>query len=88
MLVVARDVSPKSLNKIKKLLETVKDEAADEERLAESGVDRRYVLHGAAPTPLGADAGSVSASSSSRTRAARSSPARLKAATALANAFT
>lgn len=29
-LAVARDVSPKSLNKIRKLLETVKDESADE----------------------------------------------------------
>ena len=30
MLAVARDVSPKSLNKIRKLLETVKDGSADE----------------------------------------------------------
>lgn len=29
-LAVARDVSPKSLNKIRKLLETVKDEGSDE----------------------------------------------------------
>lgn len=29
-LAVARDVSPKSLNKIRKLLETVKDESADD----------------------------------------------------------
>lgn len=31
MLAVARDVSPKSVNKIKKLLETVKDEEAGDE---------------------------------------------------------
>lgn len=31
MLAVARDVSPKSVEKIKKLLETVKDEEADDE---------------------------------------------------------
>ena len=30
LLAVARDVSPKSINKIRKLLETVKDETADE----------------------------------------------------------
>ena len=29
-LAVARDVSPKSIGKIRKLLETVKDESADE----------------------------------------------------------
>lgn len=29
-LAIARDISPKSLNKIKKLLETVKDEMADD----------------------------------------------------------
>lgn len=31
MLAVARDVSPKSVNKIKKLLETTKDEEAADE---------------------------------------------------------
>lgn len=31
LLAVARDVSPKSVNKIKKLLETVKDEEAGDE---------------------------------------------------------
>ena len=29
-LAAARDVSPKSINKIRKLLETVKDESADD----------------------------------------------------------
>lgn len=29
-LAIARDVSPKSINKIRKLLETVKDEDADD----------------------------------------------------------
>lgn len=31
MLAVARDVSPKSVNKIKKLLDTVKDEEANDD---------------------------------------------------------
>ena len=30
-LAIARDVSPKSINKIRKLLETVKDEAVDDQ---------------------------------------------------------
>lgn len=30
MLAVARDIAPKSVNKIKKLLETVKDEMVDD----------------------------------------------------------
>lgn len=31
LLAVARDISPKSVNKIKKLLETVKDEGGDDQ---------------------------------------------------------
>lgn len=31
LLAVARDISPKSINKIKKLLETVKDECIDDQ---------------------------------------------------------
>jgi anaphase-promoting complex subunit 3 len=31
MLAVARDISPKSINKIKKLLETVKDDNGDDQ---------------------------------------------------------
>jgi anaphase-promoting complex subunit 3 len=31
MLAVARDISPKSINKIKKLLETVKDDQGDDQ---------------------------------------------------------
>lgn len=35
LLAVARDVSPKSLNKIRKLLETVKDESAGDDVMDE-----------------------------------------------------
>jgi anaphase-promoting complex subunit 3 len=35
LLAVARDISPKSLSKIKKLIETVKDEEVDHERMDE-----------------------------------------------------